>query len=64
MSSKQKPTPPQLILWSVPALAGLIFLIIALILHRGAEIGFGAVLFGVLYFAIRYGMHTQETPPQ
>lgn len=60
----KKPTIFMLILWAVPAIASLIFLIAALILHRGAEIGFGALLASILYFAVRYGMHTQDTPPQ
>ena len=60
----KKPTKAQLITWLIPASAALLFTIFTLIIHKGVEIGLGALLAGVLYFAIRYGAHTQNTPPQ
>ena len=36
----------------------------ALVMHRGVEWGLGAMLFGILYFLIRYGSHTIDTPDQ
>ena len=60
----KKPTPVQLITWLIPAIAALIFTTFTLIMHKGVEIGLGALLASGLYFAIRYGAHTQDTPPQ
>ena len=61
---KPAPTPTQLIIWAIPAVAGLIFTLVALVLHQGVEWGLGGLLFGVLYFIIRYGSQTIETPDQ
>ncbi len=62
--SSKKPTPTQLIIWLIPAFAALIFTIFTLVIHKGVEFGLGALLAGGLYFLIRYGSHTQDTPPQ
>ena len=62
--AKPKPTRTQLIIWAIPMAAALIFTVIALILHRGVEFGLGGALFGFLYFMIRFGSHSIETPPQ
>lgn len=64
MSSKPKPTTKEMIIWAIPAVAGLIFTIFALIIHKGVEWGLGTMLFGFLYFMIRYGGRTIETPDQ
>lgn len=64
VAAKEKPKPMELVLWAIPALSGLIFALIALIIGRGVEWGLGVALFGVLYFLIRYGSRTIETPPQ
>lgn len=64
MTAKPKPTTKELIIWAIPALAGLIFTVFALIVHQGVEWGFGATLFGFLYFLIRYGSRNIETPDQ
>ena len=61
---KEKPTTTQMIIWAIPALAGLIFTIVALLLQVGVEWGLGATLFGILYFIIRYGSQAIETPDQ
>lgn len=59
-----KPTKKEMIIWAIPAVAGLIFTLLALIVHQGVEWGLGATLFGILYFIIRYGGRTIETPDQ
>lgn len=64
MSSKPKPTKKEMIIWAIPAVAGLIFTLLALIVHQGVEWGLGAMLFGMLYFIIRYGGRTVDTPDQ
>lgn len=64
MPQKEKPRPMELILWAIPALSGVVFAILALIIGQGVEWGLGVALFGVLYFLIRYGSRTIETPSQ
>ena len=61
---KARPTPREMILWAIPTLCALAFTLLALLLHRGVEWGLGAILFGLLYFIIRYGGRTIETPDQ
>lgn len=61
---RPRPTRAQIIIWATPALAGLIFTIAALIVHHGVEWGLGGLLFGILYFIIRYSAQTIETPDQ
>lgn len=61
---KPKPTPIQLIVWAIPMIASLLFTGLTLVIHRGAELGFGALLASFLYFMIRYGSYTQDTPSQ
>jgi hypothetical protein len=61
---RPRPTRAQIIIWTIPVLAGLIFTILALIIHNGVEWGLGGLLFGILYFIIRYSMQTIETPDQ
>mgnify|MGYP001435975075 FL=1 len=53
-----------MMIWAIPAIAGLLFTIMALIIHNGVEWGLGVTLFGILYFLIRYGNQTIETPDQ
>ncbi|OUX97793.1 hypothetical protein [Ponticaulis sp.] len=61
---KPKPTQTQMILWAIPAVAGILFTIVALVLHKGVEWGLGGTLFGFLYFLLRYGAYGVETPDQ
>lgn len=61
---KPKPTPLQLFVWAFPFIASVIFTIFTLVIHRGAEVGFGAMLTSFLYFMMRYGTFTQDSPPQ
>lgn len=53
-----------MILWAIPAVAGILFTIVALVLHKGVEWGLGGTLFGFLYFLLRYGAYGVETPDQ
>ncbi|MAP94345.1 MAG: hypothetical protein CMK07_05280 [Ponticaulis sp.] len=62
--TKPKPTPTELIIWSIPAIAAVIFTLVTLVLGVGLPWGLGAILFGVLYFIIRYGNRYIETPDQ
>ncbi|MAK60692.1 MAG: hypothetical protein CMK09_06910 [Ponticaulis sp.] len=59
-----KPSSRELFIWAVPAFAGLVFTVFALIVHQGVEWGLGFTLFGLLYFLIRYGGRNIETPDQ
>ena len=62
--TRPKPTMKQMMIWAIPAIVGLLFTIMALIIHNGVEWGLGVTLFGILYFLIRYGNQTIETPDQ
>ena len=63
-NDRPKPTRTEILLWAVPTLVALVFTIIALVVHQGVEWGLGAMLFGILYFLIRYGNRVIETPDQ
>lgn len=63
-TEKPKPNAVLLILWAVPLLMSLVFVCVTLLLGKGLEIALASALASFLYFVLRYGMYTQDSPPQ
>jgi hypothetical protein len=63
-TSRGRPTLTLILVWLIPAFASIGFTVFTLVVQKGVEFGLGAMLASILYFVIRYGAHTQDTPPQ
>ena len=58
----RRPAPVQAITWAIPAFAGLLLTVTFLVMGRGVEIGLAALLFGALYFLMRYSHWRGDRP--